>query len=116
MEQQHSQQHSQEINPLRRVDLTKAEIYAIKSVAIGMATAEAQQLAFKTIVEKFCGTYDQPWRSDPSLKDVAIGKRTVGLHLVKTVNVDALGLELDATAVKQLGMLEETEQNDDTSG
>ncbi len=106
MEQKQSKQPRAELNPIRRPSLTKAEIYAIKSLQLG---SPREQLALETILNVFCDTYGNPYRTSARQTDICIGKMTVGQFIVWCLNTGSENLNLDKAAIKQLGL--DTEQD-----
>jgi hypothetical protein len=71
----------------------EAEIAAVKAVAAGNASAGQQKLALDWIVNKAARTYDEPFL--PGQHDVTLnllGRRSVGLQIVKLVNLPATKL------------------------
>ncbi len=65
-----------------------AEVEAVKAVAKGNASPGQQQLAMQWIVHKAARTYDEPFM--PGQGDLTIhlmGRRNVGLQIMKLVNV-----------------------------
>ena len=89
-----------ELNPIRFKDFTAADVHAVRAVAHGKANEDQQKRAIKYIIEHVCETYNEQWRADPSQKDVAIGRRAVGLNLVWLVDKAILKLS-KAGNVKQ---------------
>lgn len=66
----------------------EAEVAAIKAVAAGNASPGQQKLALDWIVHKAARTYDEPFL--PGQHDLTmnlLGRRSVGLQIVKLVNV-----------------------------
>lgn len=76
------------------IAVTDEEHYALKALAAGVAIAGQQQLALKTIVEKFAGYYELSMRGGPDGRretDFNEGRRFVGAHIIhelKAVRAD----------------------------
>jgi hypothetical protein len=76
------------IAPWEPLEIDEYDIRSIKAVAAGTASDTQQQHAFKVIVNKFCGTYDQSFRpgvDGQRATDFAEGKRFVGNRIVHTI-------------------------------
>lgn len=76
--------------PWMPVEWQPADVMAIKGLADGTASKDQQQRALQFIITNVCQTYDQPYRGGEDGRrntDFACGKRSVGLELVKFVNL-----------------------------
>ena len=74
------------------------DVYCIKALAAGSATPEQQKQALDWIIRVAAGTYDQPYRSDSARDtDFALGRRAVGLDVVKLVNLPVALLKKERT-------------------
>ena len=70
-------------------EFTLPEAYAIQALEAGIATEEQQRLAIQFIVNNLCGTYDQQYMTDSQRDtDFALGKRHVGLQLVRLIKTN----------------------------
>jgi len=69
---------------------TLAEAHAIRALQAGSADEHAQRRALRWIVETAAGTYQPSYRPD-SDRDTAFaeGRRSVGLAIVKLLNMPA---------------------------
>lgn len=66
----------------------EAEVLAVKAVAAGNASPEQQKRALDWIIQKAARTYDEPFM--PGQHDLTLnllGRRNVGLQIVKLINV-----------------------------
>jgi len=66
----------------------EADVAAVKAVSAGNASPEQQRRALDWIVHKAARTYDEPFM--PGYDDLTthlMGRRNVGLQIVKLVNV-----------------------------
>lgn len=66
----------------------EAEVAAVKAVAAGNASPEQQKRALNWIIQKAARTYDEPFM--PGQHDLTLnllGRRNVGLQIVKLINV-----------------------------
>jgi hypothetical protein len=71
-------------------DYDKQDMFALKGLAAGTATADQQKHALDYIVRMLCGTYDLSYRPTSERDTVfAEGRRFVGLQLVKLLNAPA---------------------------
>lgn len=68
--------------------LSKAEAYAIKSLAAGTANDAQQRTAWEYIM-RLTGVRDLEFRPDERASTFASGKRFVGLQLVKPLTLPA---------------------------
>ena len=68
--------------------MSKAEAYAVKSLAAGNAN-EVQQRAAWDFIMRLTGVRDLEFRPDERAATFASGKRFVGLQLVKPVTLPA---------------------------
>jgi hypothetical protein len=78
------------IEPWKPAPYDEADTYAIKALAAGVANEGQQKRALKWIIESLCGTYDLSFRPGPEGdRDTAFaeGRRSVGLQLVKQINL-----------------------------
>ena len=72
-----------------------ADVYALKALQAGTANGDQQKRALDWIITKAAGAYDLSFRSgDQHDTSFAEGRRSVGLQVIKLVN-------LDISAVKQ---------------
>lgn len=61
---------------------------ALKSLQAGNASDVQQRRALKWIIERACMTYDEPFQPDSArATDFILGRRNVGLQIVKLLNV-----------------------------
>jgi len=70
-----------------------ADVAAIQAWIEGVASADQQRRAARFIIEKACGTYDQPFSlQDTRLTDFACGRMFVGQQIVKLskLNIERL--------------------------
>lgn len=68
-------------------DYETADVHAVQALARGEASPEQQVRALEWIVN-MAGTYDQPFHEDsPRKTDFALGMRSVGLQIMKLLNV-----------------------------
>lgn len=70
-----------------------ADVAAIQAWVAGVASAEQQMRAARFVIEKACGTYDQPFSlQDGRLTDFACGRMFVGQQIVKLskLNIERL--------------------------
>jgi hypothetical protein len=65
-----------------RPQYCEADIQAIRAFARGIASADQQIRAFEYIINYACQTYDQCWRADQRMTDLALGQALPGQHLV----------------------------------
>lgn len=75
-------------DPFRPARYEQYDALAIKAVAAGKASEAQQQRAMQWIIHAAAMTYDEtfvPGRSD--LSDFLQGRRSVGLQIVKLINV-----------------------------
>lgn len=66
----------------------EADVAAVKAVAAGNASPEQQKHALNWIIQKAARTYDEPFM--PGQNDLTLnllGRRNVGLQIVKLINV-----------------------------
>jgi hypothetical protein len=78
------------IQPWMPAPYEEADTYAIKALAAGKASEGQQKRALEWIINTLCGTYDLSFRPGPEGdRDTAFaeGRRSVGLQLVKQVNL-----------------------------
>lgn len=77
------------INPHEPPALDEHELLAFKAIAEGVASANQQRIALKTIVQKFAGTYDMSYRpggpEGVRATDFAEGKRFVGTRILEAI-------------------------------
>lgn len=67
-----------------------ADLRAVQALARGEASAEQQQRALDWIVSRAAQTYDEPFFPDnPRVTDYLLGRRSVGLALVKLTRLKA---------------------------
>ncbi len=65
-----------------------ADAVALQALSQGTAEKHQQIRALQFIINAVCGTYDMSYRSEKALDTVfAEGKRSVGLQIVKLVNM-----------------------------
>lgn len=61
---------------------------AIQALAQGDASKAEQQRALDWIINKACGTYDEPFRPDSAdTVNYLLGRRSVGLAIVKLMKL-----------------------------
>jgi hypothetical protein len=61
---------------------------ALKALQAGNAGEAQQQRALAWIINRACMTYDEPFHPDnPRVTDFILGRRNVGLQIVKLLNV-----------------------------
>ena len=84
------------MDPWKPADYELPDIAAVQAMALGQATPDQQQRALKWIVETVAGTYEQPY-SPTSARDTdfALGKRHVGLQVVKATKLNLASLRKD---------------------
>lgn len=62
----------------------------MQALATGQASDYDQKRALSWIINIACGTYDEPWRpSSPDLVNYMLGRRSVGLAIVKLLKLKA---------------------------
>ena len=72
----------------RLIPFSKDAAYAIQALARGEATPEQQKFALKWLTEDACQTYDEPFTPDNArVTDYRLGRRAVGLAIVKHINI-----------------------------
>lgn len=75
------------------VDYDFADIFAIKALSGGTATAEQQQRAMHWLLYKLCDYDGEPFRSDVDGgcrdTDYALGMRSVARQVLKIINMRA---------------------------
>lgn len=67
------------------------EASAWKALAVGTATKDQQLLAVRWLLEGACALFDLQYRPGEAGRrdtDFALGKRYVGLQVVKLINID----------------------------
>lgn len=77
------------VHPHEPPPLEDHELLALKAMAAGVASANQQLIALKTIVQKFAGTYDMSYRPGPDgsrATDFAEGKRFVGSRILEAID------------------------------
>jgi hypothetical protein len=77
------------VNPWEAPELSEAEVLAIKSLALGTASAAQQRIALVTILQKFACTYDMSFRPGADgarSTDFAEGKRFVGTRILNAID------------------------------
>lgn len=79
--------------PYMPAPYSKYDVYAIKALQNGTATAEQQQRALAWIINKCAKTYDLPYQPGGQDGDrdtaFAAGKQFVGQQIVKLINYEA---------------------------
>lgn len=66
----------------------EADAFAIKALIAGNANDAQQRRAIDWIINRACQTYDEPFIPDnPRATDYLLGRRSVGLQIVKLANV-----------------------------
>lgn len=77
--------------PWKPTDFDDAEAAAFQALARGAASADQQKRALDWLVKKCCRTYDLSYRPGAEQgrrdTDFAEGRRSVGLEVVKLINV-----------------------------
>jgi hypothetical protein len=64
------------------------DIRAIQACVQGAASSDDQKRAIDWIVNVACGTYDEPFLpGQPDVRDYLIGRRSVGLAIVKLMKL-----------------------------
>ena len=75
-------------NPFAPARYDRADAYAIKAVAKGKATEAQQRRAIDWIIRAAAMTYDETFvPGQPDLSDFLAGRRSVGLQVVKLINI-----------------------------
>lgn len=75
-------------NPFAPAKYDRADAYAIKALAKGTATEGQQKRALDWIIRAAAMTYDETFvPGQPDLSDFLAGRRSVGLQVVKLVNI-----------------------------
>lgn len=99
-----------EANPIRPGDYMLADVMAWRAVVAGTANSEQQKRAVKFLAVDVCQINTNPWRKDPSQKDVCIGKQAVWQILDYYVSQAPLSTgkyELDAKIAARQSFAEE---------
>ena len=72
---------------------SKADIRAIQALAEGTAGEFEQRRALNWIINHACLTYDEPFHpGQPDVRDYLLGRRSVGLAIVKLIKLKPEGL------------------------
>lgn len=82
------------------------DVASIQAVAEGVATADQQQHAMKVLIERLCGTYDEPFcpgEDGRRSTDYALGKRRIGLMLVTFIKAPLKNFKDDPNAPSEQG-------------
>lgn len=75
-------------DPFRPARYERYDALAIKAVAAGKASEAQQQRAVQWIIQAAAMTYDETFvPGHPDLSDFLAGRRSVGLQIVKLINV-----------------------------
>ena len=74
-------------SPIHPSPYGKKHVAALQALQSGVASEGQQKTALEYIINTLCGTYDEMYRPDPRETDIAIGKRHVGLQIVKLLNI-----------------------------
>lgn len=83
----HKDKKRPKTSPLERPDYMEADLYAVRALQYGSATADQQKRALDFILKDICGTYDTPFRpGDQHLTSLACGKQLVGQTIVYFLN------------------------------
>ena len=94
------QQPKAEVNPVRRQPLTEHQIQTLRAVYRGDATPHQQRESLSIVIVHLCQTYGMPWRKDPSMKDVAIGRMCVGQDIIHYCQVANVKTNTDKQSVR----------------
>lgn len=71
-----------------------ATAQAVKALARGDATNDQQRRALDWIIKDAASTYDEPFvPGNPDISDYLCGRRSVGLQIVKLLNIDLARIE-----------------------
>lgn len=76
--------------PWKPASIESADAAAFQALARGNATADQQKRALDWLVKKACRTYDMSYRPGEDGRrdtDFAEGQRSIGLQLVKLLNI-----------------------------
>jgi hypothetical protein len=65
-----------------RPQYSAADAVALRACQNGDASPDQQQRAIAYIVNVVCQTYDQCWRKEQSMTDLALGQALPGQHIV----------------------------------
>jgi len=66
----------------------KKDIRAIQALAQGKATEQDQRTALDWIINIAAASYDEPFRpGQPDVRDYMLGRRSVGLAIVKLIKL-----------------------------
>ena len=69
-------------------DYTRTIAYAIQALSQGNANDGQQKIALDWIIRVAAATYDEPFRpGQPDVRDYMLGRRSVGLAIVKLLNL-----------------------------
>lgn len=75
-------------NPFGPAKYSRYDAFAIKAVAKGEATEAQQQRALQWIIQAAAMTYDETFvPGQPDVSNFLAGRRSVGLQVVKLINV-----------------------------
>lgn len=75
-------------NPFVPAKYTRLDAYAIKAVVNGTATEGQQQRAMQWIIQAAAMTYDETFvPGQPDVSNFLAGRRSVGLQIVKLINI-----------------------------
>lgn len=68
--------------------------HAVKALARGDASPEQQRAALDWIIKEAASTYDEPFvPGQADVSDYLCGRRSVGLQVVKLINIDLARIE-----------------------